>query len=144
MLHLSANDKLKASNVLASLLSLDSWGYDSKYEVDIISTIDFDKSGDYGVRMMLSRNQSFNIVDVKPANIEDLTKEQEAPGSELFLTEIIAPIPYIEFARAGNMCYVVKYELVWVKPRHPAKVVCVQRAWEDFQGIQQKISQLNP
>ncbi|KAH9761524.1 serine/threonine protein phosphatase 2A 55 kDa regulatory subunit B beta isoform [Citrus sinensis] len=61
-------------------------------------------------------NQSFNIVDVKPANMEDLTggtlrslsrgnnmfEEQEAPGSRSFFTEIIASISDIKFARNGR------------------------------------------
>ncbi|KAH9799910.1 serine/threonine protein phosphatase 2A 55 kDa regulatory subunit B beta isoform [Citrus sinensis] len=61
-------------------------------------------------------NQSFNIVDVKPANMEDLTggtlrslsrgnnmfEEQEAPGTRSFFTEIIASISDIKFARNGR------------------------------------------
>ncbi|PPD70670.1 hypothetical protein GOBAR_DD32451 [Gossypium barbadense] len=68
-------------------------------------------------------SQSFNIVDVKPANMEDLTGDtarpgritrgggwevegrfegQEAPGSRSFFTEIIASISDIKFAKDGR------------------------------------------
>ncbi|KAL2539146.1 Serine/threonine protein phosphatase 2A 55 kDa regulatory subunit B beta [Abeliophyllum distichum] len=61
-------------------------------------------------------NQSFNIVDVKPSNMEDLTEvitsgrvssyslfeELESPGSRSFFTEIIASISDIKFAKDGR------------------------------------------
>ncbi|KAK6128028.1 hypothetical protein DH2020_038231 [Rehmannia glutinosa] len=74
-------------------------------------------------------NQSFNIVDVKPTNMEDLTEvitsaefhpthcnifeEQEAPGSRSFFTEIIASISDVKFARDGR--YILSRDYMTLK-----------------------------
>ncbi|KAF5931960.1 hypothetical protein HYC85_028131 [Camellia sinensis] len=82
-------------------------------------------------------NQSFNIVDVKPANMEDLTvrkgsirlidlrqsalcdthsklfEEQEAPGSRSFFTEIIASISDIKFGKDGR--YILSRDYMTLK-----------------------------
>nr|KYP58362.1 Serine/threonine protein phosphatase 2A 55 kDa regulatory subunit B beta isoform [Cajanus cajan] len=66
-------------------------------------------------------NQSFNIVDVKPTNMEDLTgntlwcrfEEQEAPGSRSFFTEIIASISDIKFGKDGR--YILSRDYMTLK-----------------------------
>ncbi|KAK9112963.1 hypothetical protein Scep_020482 [Stephania cephalantha] len=61
-------------------------------------------------------NQSFNIVDVKPVNMEDLTgifEEREAPGSRSFFTEIIASIADIKFGKDGR--YILSRDYMTLK-----------------------------
>ncbi|CAH8381265.1 unnamed protein product [Eruca vesicaria subsp. sativa] len=68
-------------------------------------------------------NQSFNIVDVKPTNMEDLTalcdshtklfEEPEAPGSRSFFTEIIASISDIKFSKNGR--YILSRDYMTLK-----------------------------
>ncbi|TVU07911.1 hypothetical protein EJB05_41288 [Eragrostis curvula] len=67
-------------------------------------------------------SQSFNIVDVKPSNMEDLTvnknpanrfEEHEAPGARSFFTEIIASISDVKFSRDGR--YILSRDYMTLK-----------------------------